>query len=97
MAQSLDAGPEGEADDQVFWFLPVMVFLHAAELDTDRRDSWTSLVLMYLKCYVYIEIRNPGAPVLLTQACALKSKGALSLGTWALLLDLIFPVQAISF
>lgn len=44
----------------------------------DRKGSWIPLVLMHFKCYAFIERENPGAQVLLTQACSLKSKGPLS-------------------
>lgn len=47
---------------------------------------------------MYREIeRESRSQVLLIQACYLKAKGPLSVGTWVFLLDLIFQGQGISF
>lgn len=88
-------GPEGEADDLAFVFVPAMLFLHATELVRDSRGSWIPIVLTYFKYYIYAA-RESRSPDLLTQTCSLKAEGSLSLETWALLLDLTFQIWAIS-
>lgn len=45
---------------------------------------------------MYADAENPGAWVLLTLSSSLKeTNGSLSLGTWVLLIDLTFQIQAI--